>query len=152
MVFLLFCHIKDTIYRSFGWTCSLRLCCCPVCWTAFANWSAMRAGSTECFTRSASSARLALLKRSIDPTRYPVIRLIRSNGTPCPMRDLRSLRLSAVDMIFHGFDSSLYLPNRHIPAGYLMPHSDVFTRVVTRHQSPARSAYENPSAFCGSFS
>ena len=46
-----------------------------------------------CFTRSCSSARLALLKRSSVPTRYPVMRRMRSNGTPSPTRSFLGLVL-----------------------------------------------------------
>ena len=46
-----------------------------------------------CFTRSCSSARLALLKRSSVPTRYPVMRRMRSNGTPSPTRSFLGLML-----------------------------------------------------------
>lgn len=37
-----------------------------------------------CFTLSRTSARFALLNRSTVPTRYPVIRRMRSNFTPSP--------------------------------------------------------------------
>ena len=39
-----------------------------------------KVGENSCLTRSATSARLASLKRSIPPTRYPVILRILSNG------------------------------------------------------------------------
>lgn len=58
--------------------------------------------STSCLTRSRSSARLASFHLSRVPTKYPVIRRMRSNGTPSA-----SLRPQQGHDIYTGLSSSL---------------------------------------------